>query len=365
MSMPEERGLLLPWIEALPPYVPGRPAEASSGLVPVKLSSNENPYAPLPSVIEAAVAALQAVNRYPDPQAAELVQGLATLCGVAPENVAVGPGSVALLQQLAQVTSSVGDEVLFAWRSFEAYPLVTVLNGATPVTVPLTDHEEHDLDEMARRISERTSLILLCTPNNPTGTALAAAAFHRFMESVPTNVLVVIDEAYAEFVRGSHFIDGLREWRAYPNVAVLRTFSKAYGLAGLRLGYVIGHQDLINSLRRSTVPFTVPSITQAAAIESLRQRQQLLARVESIVEERTRVLEALADLGLNVEPSQANFVWIRLGARHQAFLDACHEAALAVRPYGDEGVRITIGEPQENNRFLGVVADFMADPQST
>jgi histidinol-phosphate aminotransferase len=364
MSTREERDLLLPWIEDLPAYVPGRPANAASGLVPVKLSSNENPYAPLPSVLEAAIATLQDANRYPDPQATELVHTLAGLCGVAPDNIAVGPGSVALLQQLAQVTSSVGDEVLFAWRSFEAYPLVTVLNGATPVPVPLNNHEEHDLEEMARRISDRTSLILLCTPNNPTGAALTTAAFHRFMRSVPASVLVVIDEAYAEFVRGSHFLDGLREWHAYPNVAVLRTFSKAYGLAGLRLGHVIGHPELISGLRRSTVPFAVPSVTQAAAIESLRRRPELIARVEAIVRERSRVLRTLADLGLSVEPSQANFVWIRWGARHQEFLDACRAAALAVRPYGDEGVRVTIGEPEENDRFLRVVSDVVASPAS-
>ena len=357
---PEGHGRLLPWIDSLPPYSPGKPAQAVYGLMPVKLSSNENPHPPLRSVIDAAIAALEDVNRYPDSLASGLVAEIAAQCQVQPDNVAVGPGSVALLQQLIQISSTVGDEVLYAWRSFEAYPLVTVLNGATPVTVPLTEHERHDLPEMARQLSQRTSVVLLCTPNNPTGTSITTEEFRQFMQQVPSDVLVVLDEAYAEFVRGEQYVDGLREWSQFPNLAVLRTFSKAYGLAGLRVGYVIGHPDLVSGLRRSTVPFTVPAIAQAAAIESLRRRPELLARVELIVAERTRVLERLLDLGLTVEPSQANFVWLRFGERHQEFLDACSNAALSVRPYGDEGVRVTIGEPEENARFLDVAARFLS-----
>lgn len=352
------RGSVLPWVEALPPYVPGKPAPTVPGLGPVKLSSNENPSAPLLPVLQAATEALADANRYPDPQAGELVAAVASLCGTTPDNVAVGPGSVALLQQIVQITAGEGHEVVHAWRSFEAYPMVTALNGAVSVAVPLDAHERHDLDAMAAAIGPRTRLVLLCTPNNPTGTAIATDEVHAFLQKVPDDVLVVLDEAYAEFVRDDHAVDGLDVWTRYRNVAVLRTFSKAYGLAGLRVGYVVGQPDVVAALKRSTVPFAVPAVAQAAALASLRHRTTLLERVDEVVRERQRVQDALHELGLRLEPSQGNFVWLRLGAAQDAFLAACASSALAVRPYGKEGTRVTIGAHEENDRFLSVVADI-------
>jgi histidinol-phosphate aminotransferase len=351
--------LVLPWVDALPPYVPGKPPVRVPGVVPAKLSSNENPTEPLLPVLQAATEALADVNRYPDPQAAELVSAVAALCETEPENVAVGPGSVALLQQIVQITAGEGHEVVHAWRSFEAYPLVTAINGAVSVPVALDARERHDLDAMARAVGPRTRLVLLCSPNNPTGTTLRAADVHRFLSELPEDVLVVLDEAYAEFVRDDSAVDGLDVWTRYPNVAVLRTFSKAYGLAGLRVGYVVGQASLVAALRSSTVPFAVPAVSQAAALASLRHRDALLTGVEDIVRERHRVQESLMGSGVVLEPSQGNFVWLRLGDLHEWFLRACADASVAVRPYGTEGVRVTIGTRQQNDRFLDVVESVL------
>jgi histidinol-phosphate aminotransferase len=218
---------------------------------------------------------------------------------------------------------------------------------------------------MARSIGPRTRVVLLCTPNNPTGATITSAEVHEFLRQVPDDVLVVLDEAYAEFVRDDRAVDGLAVWSQYSNVAVLRTFSKAYGLAGLRVGYVLGQPELVSALRRSTVPFAVPAVAQAAALASLRHRATLLERVEEVVRERQRVQDALDDLGFALEPSQGNFVWLRLGGAQDAFLAACAGAALSVRPYGDEGTRVTIGAREENDRFLSVIADIARSLAST
>jgi histidinol-phosphate aminotransferase len=224
------------------------------------------------------------------------------------------------------------------------------------VPIDLDDRERHDLDAMARAVGPRTRVVLLCTPNNPTGTTITTDEVHRFLRHIRNDVLVVIDEAYAEFVRNDDAVNGLDLWARYPNVAVLRTFSKAYGMAGLRVGYVVGPRDLVTALKRSTVPFAVPAVSQAAALASLKHRAALLASVEDIVRERQRVHTALVSMGLHLEPSEGNFVWLRLGSSHDPFLAACSQAAVAVRPYGSEGIRVTIGAREQNDRFLAVVS---------
>ena len=342
----------------LPAYVAGRPPTGAAGLTPFKLSSNENPYAPLPGVLEAIATAAAGMNRYPDPASTALVDALAERHGVPRDHLALGTGSVGLLQQVVQVSAGPGDEVLYAWRSFEAYPIMTIIGGATPVQVPLRADETHDLDAMADAVTDRTRLIFVCTPNNPTGTVVRQDDLERFLERVPDDVLVIVDEAYVEFVRDPDAVRGLDTYRDRPNVAVLRTFSKAYGLAGLRVGFAIAHPRVAQALRQTQVPFGVSTIAAAAAIASLAAEDALLDRVEALVGERTRVEAALADQGWRLPASQANFVWLRLGDRIGELVAACEAVNLAVRPYGDDGVRVTIGEPEANDRFLVVSAGF-------
>jgi histidinol-phosphate aminotransferase len=346
-------------LDRLPAYVAGKPPAGRADLTPYKLSSNENPYPPLPGVIEEITAAAGATNRYPDPASTALVAALAQRYGVPVDHIALGTGSVGLLQQVVQITAGPGDEVLFAWRSFEAYPIMTIISGATPVQVPLRADERHDLDAMADAITERTRLIFVCTPNNPTGTVVTQADLDRFLERVPDDVLVIVDEAYVEFVRDEQAVRGLDTYRDRPNVAVLRTFSKAYGLAGLRVGFAVAHPPVAKGLRQTAVPFGVSTIAQAAAIASLRAESALLERVDALVDERDRVQTAMSAQGWVLPASQANFVWVRLGDQHDTFIAACDEANLAVRPYGSEGVRITIGETEANDRFLAIAARFV------
>jgi histidinol-phosphate aminotransferase len=345
-------------LDRLPAYVAGRRPTGATGLTPYKLSSNENPYAPLPGVLEAIATAAAGMNRYPDPASSAVVDALAERYAVPRDHLALGTGSVGLLQQVVQISAGPGDEVLYAWRSFEAYPIMTIIGGATPVQVPLRPDETHDLDAMADAVTDRTRLILVCTPNNPTGTVVRQDDLDRFLARVPDDVLVIIDEAYAEFVRDPDAVRGLDTYRDRPNVAVLRTFSKAYGLAGLRVGFAVAHPRVAAALRQTQVPFGVSSVAQAAAIASLAAEDALLERVEMLVAERTRVESALAEQGWRLAPSQANFVWLRLGDRLDEFVAACEAVNLAVRRYGDDGVRITIGETEANDRFLVVSADF-------
>jgi histidinol-phosphate aminotransferase len=345
-------------LDRLPAYVAGRPPVGAAGLTPYKLSSNENPYAPLPGVLEAIATAAAGMNRYPDPASTALVDALAERHGVPRDHLALGTGSVGLLQQVVQISAGPGDEVLYAWRSFEAYPIMTIIGGAAPVQVPLRADETHDLDAMADAVTDRTRLIFVCTPNNPTGTVVRQDDLDRFLGRVPDDVLVIVDEAYVEFVRDPEAVRGLDTYRDRPNVAVLRTFSKAYGLAGLRVGFAIAHPPVAGALRQTQVPFGVSTIGSAAAVASLAAEDDLLERVEALVGERTRVEAALADQGWVLPPSQANFVWLRLGDRIGEFVAACEAVNLAVRPYGDEGVRVTIGEHEANDRFLVVSAGF-------
>jgi histidinol-phosphate aminotransferase len=342
----------------LPAYVAGRPPTGAVGPTPFKLSSNENPYSPLPGVLDAITAAAAHLNRYPDPASSALVDALARRYDVPRDHLALGTGSVGLLQQVVQISAGPGDEVLFAWRSFEAYPIMTVIGGATPVQVPLRADEGHDLDAMADAVTERTRLIFVCTPNNPTGTVVRQSDLDRFLDRVPDDVLVIVDEAYAEFVRDPGAVRGIETYRERPNVAVLRTFSKAYGLAGLRVGFAIAHPRVAQGLRQTQVPFGVSTVAQAAAIASLDAEDVLLERVDLLVRERSRVEVGLADQGWALPPSQANFVWLRPGDRLAELVAACEAVNLAVRPYGDDGVRVTIGETEANDRFLSVAAPF-------
>ncbi|MFD3513160.1 histidinol-phosphate transaminase [Streptomyces sp. NPDC058657] len=351
-------------LDGIPTYKPGKPAAVADAEGPAayKLSSNENPYPPLPGVMERAVEAAGGFNRYPDMACTGLMEELAKRFGVPVSHLATGTGSVGVAQSLLQATSGPGDEVIYAWRSFEAYPIITQVSGATAVPVPLTDGDVHDLDAMADAITERTRLIFVCNPNNPTGTVVRRAELERFLDRVPGDVLVVLDEAYREFIRSGDGVeevpDGIELYRDRPNVAVLRTFSKAYGLAGLRVGFAVAHEPVAAALRKTAVPFGVSQIAQEAAVASLRAEGALLERVDALIGERTRVHEELRGQGWTLPETQANFVWLRLGERTTDFAAACEKAGVVVRPFAGEGVRVTIGEVEANDLFLGAAAAF-------
>lgn len=345
-------------LDALPGYVPGRSIPGA-----IKLASNEVSLGPLPSVVEAIAQAAGHINRYPDSGAGELVARLARKLDVSEDQVAVGCGSVTLCQQLVQATCTPDDEVMFAWRSFEAYPIITQVVGAAQVRVPLTEGHELDLDAMAAAVTPKTRLIYLCNPNNPTGTAHPKAAIERFIAAVPDDVLIIIDEAYGEFVENPDIADGVElakeQWAAgRDNVAVLRTFSKAYGLAGLRVGYLIAPEAVTAAVRKVFVPFAVNMVAQVAAIASLDAEDELLARCRDIVGERGRVRAALIDAGYEVPVTEANFVWLPLGETTAAFNEHCLSHKVVVRAFVGEGARVTISTPDENDAFLAAAVSF-------
>jgi histidinol-phosphate aminotransferase len=343
-------------LDTVPAYKPGKVPVAAVGQAH-KLSSNESPYGPLPSVIEVIAEAASGVNRYPDNGADALIGALAERFAVPAEHVAVGCGSVGVLKQLMEAVSDPGSEVLYAWRSFEAYPPLADLTGATSVRVPLLQ-ETHDLAAMAKAITPQTRLILVCNPNNPTGTVVREQELTDFIDQVPADCLVVLDEAYREYVRDPGVPDGIGLYRNRPNVAVLRTFSKAYGLAGLRVGFLIGHEAVAEAARKTMLPFTVNSVAQAAAVASLNAENELLERVESVVKERDRVSAALRADGWTVPDTEANFVWLRLGDHTTQFAQTCEAAAISVRPFAGEGARISIGTSAANDAFLAIASAF-------
>ncbi|HKJ11274.1 MAG TPA: histidinol-phosphate transaminase [Ornithinimicrobium sp.] len=345
-------------LRAVPAYKPGKPAGSTGAEPAFKISSNENPYPPLPSVLEAVNDAARSMNRYPDMAVTALTREISQRLAVPVENIATGTGSVGVLTQLVNITCDPGDEVVYAWRSFEAYPIVVALAGATSVQVPLDADFRHDLTAMTDAISARTRLVLVCSPNNPTGTAVHTDELRTLLDAVPHDTLVVIDEAYLEFTTDRRCPDALAMYREYPNVAVLRTFSKAYGLAGLRIGYCVAPEEVATALRKAATPFGVSDIAQQAAIASLASFDELQERVDALVGERQRVVTALRSQGWDVPETQANFVWMPLGEDALDFADACAGAGLIVRPFPGEGARCTIGETEANDRFIEVAASY-------
>jgi histidinol-phosphate aminotransferase len=341
-----------PVLESFVSYQPGAKPSAQAGRS-FKLSSNESPYGPLPSVVDAIAAAAAEAHRYPDHGSAELTAAISARFGVPPQHVAIGCGSVGLTQQLLVAATEPGDQALYAWRSFEAYPKLSDLVGATSVQVPLHD-QAHDLGAMADAITPHTRIIFVCNPNNPTGTVVHAAELTEFLKRVPEDCLVVLDEAYYEYIRDPEVPDGLALYGDWPNLAVLRTFSKAYGLAALRVGFLVGHEPVAAAVRKTQLPFTVNALAQVAAIASLAAEAELLERVGLVVAERGRVRAELLRQGWTVPPTEANFVWLPLGPDTQDFAAASDQAGVAVRPYPPDGARVSIGEPEANDAFLAV-----------
>jgi histidinol-phosphate aminotransferase len=351
-------------VTQIPAYVAGKPPQPREGMTTYKLSSNENPFPPLPGVLEAAARAAEQMNRYPDMGNTALYAALSDKLGVATDQIALATGSVALIYQLVQAFCEPGDEVVYAWRSFEAYPIGVTAAGARSVQVPVTADGRHDLDAMAAAITDRTRIVLVCTPNNPTGPAVSQSELDAFLAKVPPEVLVVVDEAYVEFVRMSDAVDGIATVRGHDNVVATRTFSKAYGLAGFRVGYAVGPAPVANALRAVSLPFGVSSVAQAAAIASLRAEPALLERVASLVAERDRVLKGLHDAGVAVPDAQGNFVWFATGARTAEFAAAADELGIVVRPFAGEGARVSIGEPEANDRTIELGRTFELQPRT-
>jgi len=358
-----------PVFDTLPSYAAGKPPVPVEGLTRYKLSSNENPLGPVPEVARV-LAEFDAVHRYPDPLSAALRTALAGQLGVDAEDIVTGAGSLGALNQILKTFAGVNadgvqDEVIYAWRSFEAYPILVGIMGARSVQVPNLPDGAHDLDAMAAAVTDRTRLILVCTPNNPTGPAVTESQIRSFLAKVPATVPVVIDEAYFEFCAASSIpegeeppLNGLDIYRDYPNVIILRTFSKAQGLAGLRVGYSISHPQITRHLRVAATPFAVSALAERAAVASIEHQEAVMARVRHIVAERERVTARLRELGYEFPGTYANFVWLPLGERTGDFVDLMNRNALSVRAFGSEGVRVSIGEVEANDRFLSLCELF-------
>jgi len=349
----QTRVKLRPEIESMVPYRQGKPAAADA----FKLSSNENPFEPLPAV--RAALAETTVNRYPDATAHELRVALAAKFGVTPDEVQVGSGSVAILAQLITAAASVGDEVIYSWRSFEAYPGLVTVAGATSVRVPNTPDHRHDLDAMAAAITDRTRVIIVCTPNNPTGAIVTHDEFTAFMAKVPASVLVLLDEAYAEFVTDAAAVVGPPLLSQYPNLVVLRTFSKAYGLAGLRVGYALGAEYIMDAAKASAIPLSVIEPAQRAALVSLEHEEELLERVHRIAVLRDQVWHALIDQGWNVPKAEGNFLWLPTGDETTWAAEVFSEHGIIARALAPEGLRVSIGEAGSVDKLLKASAEVV------
>ncbi|HET7068632.1 MAG TPA: histidinol-phosphate transaminase [Nocardioides sp.] len=348
-------------VSQIPAYVAGRPPQPRDGMTTYKLSSNENPYPPLPGVVEAANRAAEQMNRYPDMGNTALYEALSDRLGVGVDHLALATGSVGLIYQLVQAFCEPGDEVVYAWRSFEAYPIAVTASGARNVQVALLPDGRHDLEAMSAAVTDRTRIVMVCTPNNPTGPSVTQTELDAFLAEIPEHVLVIVDEAYVEFVRMGDAVDGVATVLAHDNVVSTRTFSKAYGLAGFRVGYAVGPTSVATALRAVSLPFGISSVAQAAALASLRAESELLARVEALVAERDRVVQGLAGAGLTVPDAQGNFVWFAAGDRTTELATAADELGIVVRPFAGDGARISIGEPEANDRIVELARCFPLD----
>ncbi len=349
-------------LEAIPVY-PAADTYAFDGDL-VKLASNETPWPPIPAVLEKAQEQLANLNRYPDPEKSALREAIAHRCDIAPGRVAVGNGSCEILLAAAEVLLEPGAELVHAWPSFSMYAQLSAQSGATAIRVPVDAAGLHDLDAMAREITAATRLVLVCNPNNPTATALPVDAIDAFLADVPRHVAVILDEAYVEFSTLQDPDDSLDLLKRHPNLVVLRTFSKVYGLCGLRAGYALCSEDFRLAVDRVRQPFSVNALAQAAAAEAIKHQDEVERRLEHTVVERVYLESELADRGLETTESQANFSWVALGDRDEAAVMAgLTERGVIVRAgsaLGEEGrLRVTYGTRQENDRFLTALDDVL------
>ncbi len=351
-------------IREISPYRPGRPiadVAAEHGFDPaevVKLASNENPFPPFAAVQTAIENAIGEINRYPDNEARLLRIELADQLGVSFEEVWVGGGSSELLRVTAMALGGPGTAAVYAWPSFVIYRLGSVLAMTERIEVPLDDRLRHDLDSMLEAITDDTTLVYVCNPNNPTGTIRAASAIDDFIEAVPERVMVLVDEAYHEYVTHPDHRTAIPHATERPNVMVLRTFSKIHGLATLRVGYAVTQAQNVTELRKAQAPFTVSTLGQVAALESLRHPDELWRRAEVNAAGRSVIESALEELGVTFVPSQANFVYFRMTPAMS--VDETFTArGIIVRPFGDSWVRVSVGETRENDRLVEALRSAM------
>ena len=340
----------------VPTYKAGKQPTPAAGLVPYKLSSNEHYLQPLPGVLEAVAEPFNPAN-YPDPSASALTSALSDYLQVPNDHIAVGAGGSEMLTAICHITLEAGTEVVYPSPSFELYAQAAALNGATQKPVGLTNDFKHDLPAMLDAITEDTRLVMLCSPNNPTGPTINKTEFDEFMAQVPSGVLVVLDEAYWEFITEPTAVNGPAALNDYDNLVLVRTLSKAHGLAGLRIGYAVAKPHIISQVRKALIPFSVTAPSQRAAIASIHRVEEVLERATTIAEARNSFVTELRAQGWDVPDAQANFVWLPLGDLSTAFEDACVAQSLAVRNLND-GVRISIGEPEAIERVLQVTAEF-------
>jgi len=341
-------------LASIPRYVPGKAIPDA-----VKLSSNEVPYGPLPGVVDAITEAAEGIHRYPDLGVVALRDALAARLGVPAERVVTGTGSVALIGHLMQAVAGPGAEVVYSWRSFEAYPIAATVAGLRSVQVPNTADHRHDVDAMIAAVGPDTRAILLCSPNNPTGPALTAEEIDRVFDAVPESVLVVIDEAYREFVTDPACPDAVERYSDRPNAVVFRTFSKAWGLAGLRVGYMVATPEVAGAVSKCVIPFAVNAAAQRAALAALEAEGEMRRRVALVTSERKRTVMGARELVPDVPDSQANFFWLPLGDKAVEFAAHCEGLGILVRPFGGDGVRVTIGLPEENDAVLDALRAFV------
>jgi len=346
-------------LEAIPVY-PVADSYGHDGEL-VKLASNETPWGPSPPVMGAIQGQLETLNRYPDPDKSVLRRRIAERTGLSSERVAVGNGSCEILLAAADALLEPGAELVYAWPSFSIYPHLAAQSGARAVTVPLDSDGRHDLEAMAREVTAATRLVLVCNPNNPTATALPVDEIDAFVGELPRNLAVILDEAYVEFSTLQDPDDSLDLLERHPNLVLLRTFSKVYGLCGLRAGYALGPESFRSAVDRVRQPFSVNAIAQAAAAEAIRHQDEVERRVEHTVIERVHVESELAERGLDTTESQANFSWVALGDRDEdAIVKGLAELGVIVRAGkalgGEEGrLRVTYGTRRENDRFLATL----------
>ncbi len=354
-------GRVRPAILDMPSYRPGKAAEQIEQEQQledaIKLASNENPWSPIPEVADAIAAAISGVNRYGDNAGMQVREALSEWLGHAVDSITLGSGSSGLLQQLFFAYVDAGDEVVFPYPSFEVYPIFSRQFGATAVSVPLVDYA-FDLDAVAAAVTDRTKLIFLATPNNPTGTSVSTGEISVLLSKIPKDVVVVVDEAYREF-NDPDFGDPASLLTAHDNLVITRTFSKAFGLAGLRSGYAIAHPEIVDQLDKVRLPFSVNNLAQAAMLAALEHRDSAIERVEELNRERTRMVNELRSAGIELPDPQANFIFIPTGEDTMAYGEKMEQQGIAVRPFPDLGLRITIGTPAENDRWVAALLKIL------
>lgn len=346
---------LRPEIAAVPPYQQGRPAPQGG----FKLSSNENPFPPLHAVVEAVQREAERVNRYPRPGAPDLKAALAEELGVDTDRVLIGDGSATLIQQLIHAVAGPGDEVIYAWRSFDAYPLFVRTGGATPIEVPVDAEHKHDLDAMAAAITDRTRAVIVCSPNNPTGTIVGKEELDAFIARVPADVLIMLDEAYIEFVREPTAAGIELQWQ-HDNLVVLRTFSKAHGLAGLRVGYAVGDPHILRAADLTGVPLSQTALASSAAIAAMEHVGETFARIDVLADQRDALWQRLVDAGVPVPKPHANFFWIPSQPGQEDQVHDILDANRIVAKVFSDGSRISVGEPEADEHILAAAIAIQA-----